>query len=65
MPLDDINRIKHMLDAALESQTFMKDVSRDSLSEDRKITQAICHCHALCGNEIYCKNNWHPCQLKL
>jgi uncharacterized protein with HEPN domain len=41
MPLDDINRIKHMLDAALESQTFIKDVSRDVLPEDRKTTQAV------------------------
>ena len=41
MQLDDIIRIKHMLDAALESQTFMKGVSRDDLQDDRKTIQAV------------------------
>jgi uncharacterized protein with HEPN domain len=30
-----------MLDAALEAQTFMKDITQESLREDRKTTQAV------------------------
>ncbi len=30
-----------MLDAALEAQTFMKDITLESLREDRKTTQAV------------------------
>ncbi len=41
MPLDDTSRLKHMLDAALEAQTFMKDITLESLREDRKTTQAV------------------------
>ena len=35
MSLADINRLKHMLDAALEAQAFMEDVTYDSLPNDR------------------------------
>ncbi len=41
MPLDDTGRLRHMLDAALEAQTFMKDITQESLREDRKTTQAV------------------------
>ncbi len=41
MPLDDTSRLRHMLDAALEAQTFMKDITQESLREDRKTTQAV------------------------
>jgi uncharacterized protein with HEPN domain len=41
MPLDDTSRLKHMLDAALEAQTFMKDITLESLREDRKTVQAV------------------------
>jgi len=41
MLLDDINRIKHMLDAAHEAKLFMKDIKLEDLSEDRKTTQAV------------------------
>ena len=41
MTLDDTSRLKHMLDAALEAQTFMKDITLESLREDRKTTQAV------------------------
>lgn len=37
----DINRIKHMLDAALEAQEFMQDVTFDELVEDRKTSQTV------------------------
>ncbi|MBS1258933.1 MAG: hypothetical protein MAG551_01997 [Candidatus Scalindua arabica] len=41
MPLDDTGRLRHMLDAALEAQTFMKDITQESLREDRKTAQAV------------------------
>jgi uncharacterized protein with HEPN domain len=41
MTLDDTSRLKHMLDAALEAQTFMKDITLESLREDRKTIQAV------------------------
>ena len=41
MSLADRNRLRHMLDAALEAQTFMKDVTFDSLVNDRKTIQAV------------------------
>lgn len=41
MPLDDTGRLRHMLDAALEAQTFMKDITQESLREDRKTVQAV------------------------
>lgn len=41
MPLDDTGRLRHMLDAALEAQTFMKDITQESLREDRKTTRAV------------------------
>ena len=40
MPLVDINRLQHMLEAATEAQEFMKGVSRESLQADRKTIQA-------------------------
>jgi uncharacterized protein with HEPN domain len=39
--LDDTSRLRHMLDAALEAQTFMKDITQESLREDRKTIQAV------------------------
>ena len=41
MSLADMNRLKHMLDAALEAQAFMKDVTFESLLDDRKTIQAV------------------------
>ena len=41
MQNEDKNRMRHMLDAALEAQMFMKEVSREALPEDRKTTQAV------------------------
>ena len=41
MPLDDTSRLRHMLDAALEAQTFMKDITQESLRADKKTTQAV------------------------
>lgn len=40
MPLDDINRLEHMLESATEAQEFMKGVTRETLSSDRKTVQA-------------------------
>ena len=41
MPLDDINRLGHILESAIEAQEFMKDVSIESLPADRKTIQAV------------------------
>jgi uncharacterized protein with HEPN domain len=41
MSISDINRLKHMLEAAIEAQTFMEGVSKESLPTDRKTIQAV------------------------
>ncbi len=41
MKSDDMNRVRHMLDAALEAQEFIEGVTRESLYKDRKTVQAV------------------------
>lgn len=41
MSINDLNRIKHMIEAATEALEFMKDVTYDSLPQDRKTLQAV------------------------
>lgn len=41
MRKDDLNRLKHMLDAAKEAQSFASGKSRNDLGADRKLALAI------------------------
>ena len=52
MPLDDTSRLRHMLDAALEAQTFMKDITQESLREDKKTTQAVIRSIEVIGEAV-------------
>ena len=41
MQADDLNRIKHMLDAAKEACSFAKDKSREDLADNRMLVLAV------------------------
>ena len=45
----DRYRMLHMLEAAEEAQLFMKDISRESLPNDRKTVQAVIRCLEIIG----------------
>lgn len=46
---NDKNRLKHMLDAALEAQDFMKGVTQETLSQNRLVTQAVIRSFEIIG----------------
>lgn len=46
---DDIIRLRHMLDAALEAESFIEGKNRSDLSNDRKLELALVKCVEIIG----------------
>lgn len=46
---DDIIRLRHMLDAALEAERFIDDKDRSDLDNDRKLELALVKCVEIIG----------------
>jgi uncharacterized protein with HEPN domain len=46
---DDTIRLRHMLDAAIEAESFIKDKIRSDLSNDRKLELALVKCVEIIG----------------
>ena len=46
---DDIIRLRHMLDAALEAESFIEDKDRRDLDSDRKLELALVKCVEIIG----------------
>lgn len=49
MQSDDLVRIKHMLDAAREAQSFAEGRSRQELTGDRQLTLSLVKCVEIVG----------------
>jgi len=53
MRKDDLIRIRHMLDAALEAIEFMTNRSREELDSDRKLALAVVKLIEIIGEAAY------------
>jgi len=73
MRKDDLNRLRHMLDAAREAVDFARDGRREDLVGDRKLTFALVKDVEIIGEAAYqisedtrrnlpeCKKTFHNC----
>lgn len=49
MPKDDLIRLRHMLDSALEAVSFVNDRTRPDLSTDRMLALSLVRCIEIIG----------------